>query len=619
MRVLEIRNFEKGVINNLEQQSIPDGAASDSLNWLTLGDRIELTGGYTLLGTEVTGTGRISGLKVATRADGTKQIFRTRGKKLEYYNLTTLDWSEAGSDQLGTTADGEDICFTEYVSLAGNQTWFSSPNSSLYKIMTANPANPVDQYLSTKNYKSFIKVVLNWLYFWNTRTDKTGIYRSYIDNRQYTTVTNENIGTGTGAQTTFIATLAFKGGGSRRTCFGVTATDGTETFSDNYSGTLTGSLGGTGTINYATGAISVTFNSAPANLQAITASYQWEDSTNQGIADTTYASPRVEATGDLLRQDIGGAIQNIFTYAEQEYVFHKENTWRVAYSDDDSTVSNRIFRERVGIQNWRAAIATGDGIYYIDTSTPEKPLFRRFTFEANSLEVMPSPITYNVNLAGYIFDQAVSFEWGDYVLFAFKTADSSSNNRVMAYHKIWKSIDILGYYVSTFENWNGTLLAGDSLSNNVQKLFTGFSSDGSVSNNYWIGNLSLLEVEELKKFKRLTVQGQIARDQDIDVYLSYDDGNFVFLGTINGDASYVATSASTAVGSPQIGTEEIAGGGTGVTAFDYTREFRVRSDVFERVKIKFVATGVGYASVSEIKYYDIKTYGQKNLSRFRTT
>ena len=603
----------------MEQQSIPDGAASDSLNWLTLGDRIELSGGYTLLGTEVSGTGRVSGLKVSTRADGTKQIFRTRGKKLEYFDITTQDWIEAGSDQLGTAADGEDICFTEYVSLAGNQTWFSSPNSSLYKIMTANPANPVDQYNASKNFKSFIKAVLSWMYYWRTNSDKTGIYRSYIDNRQYTTVTAENIGTGDGSTVTFNDTLAFKAGGSKRTCFGITATDGTETFTDNYSGTLTGSLGGTGTINYATGAISVTFATAPAGAQAITATYQWEDSTNQGIADTTYASPRVEATGDQLRQDIGGAIQNIFSYAEQEYVFHKENTWRLAYSDDDSTASNRIFRERVGIDNWRAAIATGDGIYYIDTSTPEKPLFRRFTFEANSLEVLPSPITYNVNLAGYVFDQAVSFEWGDYILFAFKSSDSSSNNRVMVYHRIWKSIDILSYYVSCFENYNGVLLAGDSLSNNVQKLFNGFSTDGSVINNYWVGNLSLLDIEELKKFKRLTISGQIARDQDIDVYLSYDDSNFVLAGTINGDASYVATSASTAVGSPQIGTEEIAGGGTGITAFDYVREFRIRSDKFERVKIKFVATGVGYASVSEIKYYDIKTYGQKNLNRFRTT
>ena len=615
---LSVKNFDKGVINNLEAQSIPDGAASDSLNWLTLGDRIELTGGYNILGTEITGTGRVTGLKVATRADGTKQPFHTYGKKLRYLNLATNDWTEVSSDLLGTAADGEDISFTEYVSLAGNQTWLSSPNSSLFKIMTANPGSAVDQYLNGTNFKAYIKAVLNWFYYWNTKTDKTGIYRSYIDESNFTTVTGENVGTGTGAQVTFTDTLAFKGGGARRTCFGITATDGTETFTDNYSGTLTGSLGGTGTINYATGAISLTFNTAPANLQAITANYQWEDSTNGGVADTTYSTPRNAAEGDLIRQDIGGAIKTLFTYAEDEYVIHEDNTWLLRYSDDDTSASNRIFRERVGTKNWRAAISTGEGIYYIDTSTPEKPLFRRLTFETNSLEVVPAPLTFNVNLTGYVFDQAVSFEWGDYILFCFKTSDSTNNNRVMAYHKIWKSIDILGYYVSCLENYNGTLLAGDSISNNVQRLFTGFSADGSIINNYWIGNLSLLQIEELKKFKRLTLHGQIARDQDIDVYLAYDGGNFVKVGEINGDAAYVAQAASTAVGSPQVGSAEIGGGGTGITAFDYIREFRVRSEKFERVKIKFVATSVGYASVSEINYYDIKLYGKKNLLRYRT-
>lgn len=619
MKTFPIRNFDKGVINNIEQQSIPDGAASDSRNWLTLGDRIELSGGYDIIGTENTGTGRISGLKVSTRADGTKQIFRTRGKKLEYYSLTTLDWVEIGSDQLGTAADGEDISFTEYITVAGNQTWLSSPNSSLYKIMTANPGSITDEYNASKNYKGFIKAVLNWIYLWNTKTDKTGIYRSYIDAQIFTTVAAENVGTGTGAQLTFTDTLVFKAGGARRTCFGIAVTDGTETFTDNFSGVLTGSAGGTGTINYTTGAISVTFAVAPANLQAITCDYSWEDSTNNGIADFTFSATRTAAQGDLLREDIGGAIRNLFNYAEQEYVVHDENTWRVAYSDDDLTVSNRIFRERVGIKNWRAAISTGDGIFYIDTSTPEKPYFRRLTFESNSLEVLPSPITLNIDLAGYVFDQSVSYEWGDYILFFFKSATSSNNDTTMVYHKVWKSIDILDYYVSCAENNAGTLLGGDSLSNNVQRLFTGFTANGSAINNYWIGNLSLLQIDELKKFKRLTIKGQIDVDQSVDVYLSYDDANFVNVGTISGTGDYVSTTPTNVIGSPQVGESEIGGGGTGISAYDYTYEIRVRSPKFDRVKIKFMATDVGYASVSEINYYDIQLYGQKNLNRFRTT
>lgn len=51
------------------------------------------------------------------------------------------------------------------------------------------------------------------------------------------------------------------------------ATDGVETFTDNGDGTLTGSAGGTGTINYSTGAWSLTFNANPGVNAAITATY----------------------------------------------------------------------------------------------------------------------------------------------------------------------------------------------------------------------------------------------------------------------------------------------------------------------------------------------------------
>jgi len=63
----------------------------------------------------------------------------------------------------------------------------------------------------------------------------------------------------------------------------ISVTDGTETFKDDRNGNMVGDLGGTGTVNYATGAVSVTFVTAPTNSQAITTTYYWEDSTSTGI------------------------------------------------------------------------------------------------------------------------------------------------------------------------------------------------------------------------------------------------------------------------------------------------------------------------------------------------
>jgi len=103
-------------------------------------------------------------------------------------------------------------------------------------------------------------------------------------------VTGEVIGTGDGYATTFTATLANKPVKPGT----VKVTDGYETFTDNGDGTLTGDKGGSGTINYVTGEISVTFASAPASGADITADYQWLDvfdNTNAelGVGDGTTA------------------------------------------------------------------------------------------------------------------------------------------------------------------------------------------------------------------------------------------------------------------------------------------------------------------------------------------
>lgn len=77
----------------------------------------------------------------------------------------------------------------------------------------------------------------------------------------------EVLGAGDGAATAFAGTLS----AAPLAPGSVSVTDGVETFTDDGSGRLTGDAGGSGTVNYRTGDIAVTFNAAVGNGTDVTA------------------------------------------------------------------------------------------------------------------------------------------------------------------------------------------------------------------------------------------------------------------------------------------------------------------------------------------------------------
>mgnify|MGYP006280760309 CR=1 FL=1 len=79
----------------------------------------------------------------------------------------------------------------------------------------------------------------------------------------------ESIGTGDNSTVDFTGTLS---NGPVRPGT-VEITDETETFADDECGRLTGDAGGSGTVDYLTGAVSVSFNAAPATDADISATY----------------------------------------------------------------------------------------------------------------------------------------------------------------------------------------------------------------------------------------------------------------------------------------------------------------------------------------------------------
>ncbi len=592
----------------LEPQTLPDGAASDSLNWVTKGDKIELRRGSKVLGAEVPGTGRITGLHIGYKADGTEVAFCTRGSSAYYYNSTTELFVEIGTNILGTAASGEDVMFANYATNAGAQVWFCSPNSSLFKIMTANPGDYSDQYDAAKNFKGYIAINNNRMNLWRRLSDKTGLYGSYIDAAAYTTVTGE-------ATTSLTGTLAFKAGSAKRTCFGVaiTITASGEVYTDDYNGVLTGSLGGTGTINYMTGAYTL------SNAGVGTADYQWENSTNTGIADFSKSATRLAGQGFVFRQDDGGGdLQNVANIGDTMFCFHERRTWALTLTATDTNATNDIFRQNVGIPYMRALVATGEGVFYIDNTDTSKPLFRKLYLSTGSSEVVPKTVTLNINLEGYLFDQCSMIEWNDYIVFTGRSSDSTVVNRTFVYHKTWGSIDILDYYPSCFGILGGTLIAGESISNNVVTLFSGFDDSDALINNFWEGNISELRIpERLKKTPALQLEGDIQTNQSYEVWIELDRGGYTLIGTVDGTGNYVDTGNAVHVGAYTVGSKEVGGGGDGVDAYHYQTEIRLRLDKYQNRRIKFVATGIGYCSITKIVDHGIKLYQSKIPRKYR--
>lgn len=634
MKQLPIKEFKYGLIDSVERQSIPRGAASRCLNFLNAGVKLELCRGYSLLGlTENSGVGRITGLGVAKKPDGTDIVYRTRKRKIEYLDTATNDWVEVGTNTLSAdvVADdslGEDISIEPYQNPTGPQIWFNSKHAGPLKIMTANPASITDMYTLGTNYKGKMRIKGGRMFVWDrlgNPENKTDLFASQLNSKadsDYTQITAEAIAAS--------GTLAFKGGGAKRICFQLVATVGGETFTDNGDGTLTGSLGGSGTINYTTGAYS--------GLGVGTIDYRWADDTaTEGIANFSYSSTRVAGEGFILSQSTGSTFQNLMSLNGREYCFHEKSTWVVSISADDLDVTNLIYRSKAGISNFRAACESGDGIYYIDDSDQNDVHFRILRLESTGTEVLPQSISKQykiadikagVNLNDYLFDKAASIEFGDFVLFACRTKNSTVNNRVFIYNKINKATNIRDYYASCFAIYNGSLIAGDSVTDNVYVLFSGLTDDDSQIVGFWESNMDNFGISGMKKVVELIVAGEVGPEQSAKVSISIDQGPFVEVRSksdvasnkhaIEGSGSYVDRTQAVTIGSLTLGKGGVGGGGDGISAYNYRRMFRIILDKFEQAVFRVEPTGIGYFSLTEFTYADVRIKSSTVPSKYRT-
>lgn len=601
-----IAAFTNGVHSRVDKEMIPRDAAASSLGWVTKDGHIELTYGRQAQGAEGS-TGKVWTEHTAFDTNGDSVRFRkiwdgTEGK-IQYLNGTT--WTDTITG-LGNCA----VTFTNYASLAGNAVYIGSPLDGLFKIMTANPGSYADMYDSTKNFKGYNFIDKGRMIMWNTTTDSTGLYGSYIDSQDsdvYTTVSSEALAA------VESGTLAFKAGGSTRTCFGVQITDTSsgEVFTDNYDGTLTGDAGSTGTINYMTGAFTIT-----GQTGAGTADYQWVDDNANGVTDFSKSATRLAGQGFVVRQDAGGdEIKTVTPFDGSYFSFKANSVYQFTLDVEDTNPSNELIRTNVGVSTINAVVGTSAGIVYMDTGNPSEPTVSLLHRNISGDNFTTQQLFDQFEFADYTYADVALESWDDYIVIACNDG-SEQNNRVLLCNMRDKTVDPVAYDVRCFTTDSGLLYGGSPFNTTSYELFTGFDDMGGTPENIWESASDSMGDSTLKKTKRLRIGGEIDPEQSVEVYISNDNGDYQQVGTIHGTGDYVDYTSSHALGTTLVGNNTVGGDGT-VPVYRFLMQIKMRTGKFRTRQVKFVATGIGYVHIHLLEDFDIWLYQDKLPRSYR--
>ncbi len=592
--------FVSGVHNLIDPENIPKDAAQNAANFITKDGRQVLIPGRQLLGAAGT-VGGSTGINKSYKVNGDTLLFQKRGTKIQYWN------GSAWTDCITGLSATDNYVFANYSSLAGAFTIISGPGG-LWKVVNANPGSPIDCYDSTKNFKGYLLIDRGRSILWNRDKDKTGLYGSYIDRQNstvYTAVTAEAIGVS--GSTVYSGTLAFKAGSSYRNCFGVSFVGNTgaglETFTDNYDGTLTSDKGGSGTINYATGAYSITFNAVTTG--AVTSDYSYENSTTHSILDFTHSATRLAGEGFQFPQDEGGdPILAVLVGQDGAYYSLKEKSaYYLSIDADDLGATNQVYRKEMGLPYFRAAISTNRGILFMNTVNPTKPEMTILQRNTVSGDVEPKILFKHFKFADFVYDQCAFGTYDRYILVYCRTSDTTSNNRILLCDIEAKTVDIVAYTGNMSVQDEDVLYVADSVSYSMYDTFSGFDDLGNIIDAFRDGKDEMIGTDYLKKTRRLRFKGHIGVDQSVGVYINLDEAGYFKVGTIVGSASYVNRSDSQAIGGRFIGSGLI-GGDDVSNAFGYYMEMKIGTGKYRKISIRIIPEGIGYFDFDTITLWD---------------
>lgn len=623
MAFQKIKVFDKAVWNVLNDEIIPQNALQDEKNWLNQGGVLRLVNGKIIVGTEGV-AGKVRGLHFGYKLNGEKVAFRKISGFLQYWDGTT--WTDIIDSATGVAIAGigatDEYSFANYSSLAGNFT-FISGDAGLFKINTANPGYCNSMYDATYNDKGRIMIDKGRLIMWNcTNAAKTVLKMSHIDDQSATVYhavgaedTVPAFGAGSGVCAGVLGSMNAQ---PLRSCFGVSIYDvgGTEVFTDQRDGTLVSNLGGVGTINYTTGAFSVTFS--PVTTGAVKDTLTWEDTNHDGLTDFTYTAVRVASEGNMINQTIGGdAIESVMVGQDGAYYSLKsQSAYRLEISADDKTFTNLVYRADMGIPFFRAAVSTKKGIVFMNTANPDNPELTILQKNIYSDNVEPVVLFPHFDFSNYGYDDCCIDTYGQWIVIACQSSESDFNDTVLLCDIAMETVDIGFYPARMFAKDSGDLFVGSPITESVYNIFNGFDDDGFVVENFAILKGEIYGVENLKKFRKLKIQGSIEPDQNVEVYTSYDDADFELIGTIDGHAGYVDAGSPKTIGSNMVGTTPI-GGDNAATVYPYFYELKIATPKFRKRELKFVATKMGYIDISSILEDDILIFENRIPKRFR--
>lgn len=277
-----------------------------------------------------------------------------------------------------------------------------------------------------------------------------------------------------------------------------------------------------------------------------------------------------------------------------------------------------MFRTNIGLPYWRSIIATSKGIIFIDNANQDKPQLTILQQNITGDHLEPVTLANHFDFSNYSWNNSTLGTFGEFIIFSGKTSTSTVNNKLFLYNTRRDTVDILAYGATTITNSEGHLYIGDTITDNIYEILTGFDDDNDTIENYWISNDEKYGSENLKKLLRIRLKGLITPDQKLEVYVNYDNDAYTLVGTVLGNGTYVDIDNVYGIGTQGIGSSIIGGETSTIDGSFYFAELKLSGIKFRKRSIKLKATGIGYVSVNLMDDMRIKFYQSRLPSKYRT-